>query len=279
MLSRRVRAIVVLVIVIALQWSSLDPALAGGEDTDNGGSTSVTSPEAGSFVGRTRVSGKRVSPSIRGSSRSPSRPGSTSTSDKPRLTKEQWAAFLAMCKQTYSDSGCRELPVSVKLDPAVMIADLDAIARSLVVRLQLPDPTPQIGPDPEVNEWKMVAVGYPLWLWTRGPATVTTTARAYGVSFTLQATWLSTSFDMGDGHRVTCSSTAVYDRSVRPGAESPSCGYRYETSSLPRGNYSVTATTNWRITWRALGQSGSLPGSYSGTRSLPVGELNALVVR
>ena len=202
----------------------------------------------------------------------PSRPTRT-------LTKEQWAAFLAMCKQTYSDSGCRELPVSAKLDPAVMIADLDAIARSLVVRLQLPDPTPQIGPDPEVNEWKMVAVGYPLWLWTRGPATVTTTARAYGVSFTMQATWLSTSFDMGDGHRVTCSSTAVYDRSVRPGAESPSCGYRYETSSLPRGNYSVTATTNWRITWRALGQSGSLPGSYSGTRSLPVGELNALVVR
>lgn len=278
MLMTRKWAIAILLLAL-FHWST--PWGAAADDDADGDQIRISQPSKGTYEGRWNK--QKYRPPTERSPRREGKVGSQGTkplvSDKPRLTKEQWAAFLAMCKQTYSDSGCRELPVSAKLDPAVMIADLDAIARSLVVRLQLPDPTPQIGPDPEVNEWKMAAVGYPLWLWTRGPATVTTTARAYGVSFTMQATWLSTSFDMGDGHRVTCSSTAVYDRSVRPGAESPSCGYRYETSSLPRGNYSVTATTNWRITWRALGQSGSLPGSYSGTRSLPVGELNALVVR
>ena len=47
---------------------------------------------------------------------------------------------------------------------AQRVLDPNAVARELMVRLQLPDPTPQIGPDPEGNEWKMGAVGYPLWL-------------------------------------------------------------------------------------------------------------------
>lgn len=158
-------------------------------------------------------------------------------------------------------------------------ASLSAIARTLIVRLQLPDPTPRFGPDPEVNEWKMAAVGYPLWLWTDGPTTVTSRVRAYGVTFTLRATWRSTTFDMGDGHRVTCTRTRSYPADVEPGTKSPVCGYTYLKSSLPKGNYRVTATTNWRIAWSALGQSGSLPGSHSGSWSLPVGELNALVVR
>ena len=47
--------------------------------------------------------------------------------------------------------------------------DVSAVARSLVVRLHLPDATPVFGPDPDNNEWKMLAVGYPVWLWTEGP--------------------------------------------------------------------------------------------------------------
>lgn len=156
--------------------------------------------------------------------------------------------------------------------------DLAAIARTLVTRVQLPDPTPQIGPDPTVNEWKMAAVGYPLWLWTEGPQTLTSRVQAHGVTFTLRATWVSTTFDMGDGHSVTCTTTRAYTSHVKPGAKSPACGYTYLKSSLPEGSYTVTATTSWQINWSALGQSGSLPGAHAGSRSLPVGELNALVV-
>lgn len=36
--------------------------------------------------------------------------------------------------------------------------------REVLAQLQLPDATPRFGPDPSVNEWKMLAVGFPIWL-------------------------------------------------------------------------------------------------------------------
>ena len=41
-----------------------------------------------------------------------------------------------------------------------------------VARLQLPTIAPGIGPSPNVNQWNMAAVGYPLWLWADGPTHV-----------------------------------------------------------------------------------------------------------
>ncbi|MGV8908404.1 MAG: hypothetical protein ACOH1Y_05430 [Propionicimonas sp.] len=201
--------------------------------------------------------------------------------EQPRLTKAQWTAFLAMCAQTYNDAGCRKTTATPTRKPstAKLIRSLSSVARTLIVGLHLPDPTPRIGPDPTHNEWKMAAVGFPLWLWTDGPTTVSNQVRAYGITFTLRADWQSTTFDMGDGHHLTCTSTPVYPTNITPGTKSPDCGYTYLTSSLPKGNYPVTATTNWRIRWTALGQTGSIPGTHTGTWSLPVGELNALVVR
>ena len=190
-------------------------------------------------------------------------------------------AIEYMCREA-PNGVCTDAPKAAaknKPSPAKLVRSLSAIARTLIVRVQLPDPTPRFGPDPSVNEWKMAAVGYPLWLWTDGPATVSNRVQAYGVTFTLRAMWQSTTFDMGDGHEVTCATTRAYEAATTPGRKSPACGYTYLTSSLPKGDYRVTATTNWRISWSALGQSGSLPGSHSATLSLPVGELNALVVR
>jgi hypothetical protein len=203
---------------------------------------------------------------------------------KPKLTKKQIAAaYYVMCREA-REAGrrCQWVPPKKKGKPSPptrMAPDLSAIARTLLTRIQLPDPTPQFGPDPSVNEWKMVAVGYPLWLWTAGPRTVTDRVRAYGVTFTLRAAWTSSRFDMGDGHSVSCTETKAYSKSVKPGTASPVCGYTYATSSLPKGSYTVRATTNWRVSWSALGVSGTLPASFTGTRSLPVGELDALVVK
>ena len=193
----------------------------------------------------------------------------------------QLAAIEAMCREAPGGVCTDEPPTNgnSKLSRARLVGTLSQTARSLIVKLQLPDPTPRFGPDPSVNEWKMAAVGYPLWLWTDGPTTLTSRARAYGITFTLRADWQSTTFDMGDGHQVTCTRTAVYPATTKPGRKSPTCGYTYLASSLPKGNYTVTATTNWRISWSALGQSGTVPGNHTGQWSLPVGELNALVVK
>ena len=158
-------------------------------------------------------------------------------------------------------------------------ATAEALARRIVVRLQLPTPTPQFGPDPSANEWDMAAVGYPLWLWTEGPETVRSSVSAYGLTFTLTARYRSPTVEMGDGKTVRCTDTTAYRSSVRPGTESPTCGYTYLQAARGDGDYTVTATTHWDIAWSVAGFSGTLPGTHRADRDLPVGELQAIVVR
>jgi len=158
-------------------------------------------------------------------------------------------------------------------------ATAEQLARRIVVRLQLPTPTPQFGPDPSANEWDMAAVGFPLWLWTEGPRTVTSTESGYGLTFTLRAHYRHTVFDMGDGHTRRCTATTPYRSGVRPGASSPTCGYTYLDAARGDGTYTVTATTHWDIDWSVAGFSGTLPGTHEASRELPVGELQAIVVR
>lgn len=167
-------------------------------------------------------------------------------------------------------------------DDSVPPLDLDQptarqISRQLIVRLQLPRPTPQFGPDPSDNEWNMAAVGYPLWLWTEGPRTVTQTTSAHGHTFTLRARYRSTTFEMGDGNTKRCANTSAYRPRTTPGEASPTCGYTY--LNAPRGgSYTVTATTHWEVDWSVAGFSGTLPGTHSASRRLAVGELQAIVV-
>lgn len=267
------RLVVGLAAAICLTLGGGPTAIASPADGTDG--TSVTDNGTGGFTGQARWTERNSS------KKDVHSPGGESrgNSPEPKLTAEQWRAFIGACRRMNQAFSCTTPTESTKPSRAHLMLDLSAMARTLIVRLQLPDPTPQFGPDPEANEWKMAAVGYPLWLWTDGPRTVTSRVRAYGITFTLRATWLSTTFDMGDGHTVTCTATRAYPRTARPGTASPDCGYTYEKASLPKGSYTVTATTNWRIGWSALGASGSLPGSYTATRALAVGELNALVVR
>lgn len=151
------------------------------------------------------------------------------------------------------------------------------LARHLVVRLQLPKPTPQFGPDPSDNEWNMIAVGYPLWLWTDGPTMVTATESAYGYTFTLRAHYRSTTFELGDGTTTRCTDTTRYRRTTKPGTASPTCGHTYLKAARD-GTYTVSATTHWDVDWSVAGFSGTLPGTHSASRELRVGELQAIVV-
>jgi len=155
-------------------------------------------------------------------------------------------------------------------------ADLPAIARTLAVQLKLPPATPQFGPDPTNNEWKMLAVGFPIWLWTEGPRAKSTVATATGLTFRLSAELRSTTFAMGDGKTITCAAMTPYRSSVKPGTPSPTCGYAYSKPSLPTGRYTVTATAQWQVNWSVEGFTGSFPVSYSDSASLPIGELQAL---
>ncbi len=153
------------------------------------------------------------------------------------------------------------------------------VAQRAIARLRLLAPTPSVGPPPSINRWKMAAVGYPLWLWVDGttdPVPVTDSDGPLSVS--LDARITSITFTMGDGHTVSCAGTGTrWTKAVAAGKPSPTCGYTYTKPSLPKGNYTVTATTHWAVDWNINGTTGTLPYVQNATTTVPVGELQVLV--
>lgn len=139
---------------------------------------------------------------------------------------------------------------------------------------------PTVGPPPELNKWKMAAVGYPLWIWAEGnldPAPVSRSVS--GLSVSLDANLSKITYDMGDGTKVTCAGpgTLWVKGKIAPGTPSPDCGHTYIKPSLPSGSYTITATTHWAVAWTAGGQSGTIPFTQTSTTALPVGEIQTLV--
>lgn len=163
--------------------------------------------------------------------------------------------------------------------PAPPPVDPAAVAREAAMRMHLPESRAKVGPDPSINEWNMAAVGYPLWLWTDSPGQQQQAMTEQGITLELAARRTKTVFSMGDGGSRTCTTTRRWSRSVKPGSESPVCGYTYQKPSLPKGKYQVAATEHWEVTWTALGQSGVVQVEQPGpATALPVGELQALNV-
>jgi hypothetical protein len=85
-------------------------------------------------------------------------------------------------------------------------------------------------------------------------------------------------FEMGDGTTVACQGPGQkWGPEVAAGARSPSCGHTYTQPSLPKGDYTVTATTTWSVAWNVTGQTGVIPFVQSASTALPVGELQVLM--
>lgn len=155
----------------------------------------------------------------------------------------------------------------------------EVIGRTAAMMMNLPVPTPAIGPSPDINPWKMAAVGYPLWLSVAGGATQNGATTLAGQPVQLRAVRDHVTFTMGDGNSVTCRTATPWSNTVAPGAESPDCGYRYQKRSLPRSRYTVTATAAWSITWTVAGRSGVVHVDKTASTTLRVGEVRSVLVR
>lgn len=139
--------------------------------------------------------------------------------------------------------------------------------------------TPQPGPD------SVGIVGMPVWMWamdpgphTFGPATAS--ASAGGITVTATARVHQISWDMGDGSEVVCRTAGTPYRPRFGDRQSPDCGYRYEQTSghQPNGQFIVTATSDWVITWRGAGQSGTVRlNGLVRSAQITVGEAQVLV--
>jgi len=164
--------------------------------------------------------------------------------------------------------------------PAITPAEL---ARSAYHNLDLAAPRIVLSPAGQQ------LVNLPTWLAITGwasstatagvPATVTTAA----VSVTATATPQSVVWSTGDGVTVTCDGPGtVFHAGDDPSSASPTCGHTYRTSSADQAGaaFSVTATVHWSVSWSGVGQGGTFPDlTTTATARVPVAESQALTTR
>jgi len=125
----------------------------------------------------------------------------------------------------------------------------------------------------------------PVWLWDQGPdkhtwGPATASATAGGITVTATAKVNQVIWDMGNGTKVTCKNAGTPYKASYGKTKSPDCGYVYTKSSSnePGAKYTVTASSDWVITWEGAGQTGTI--RLNGlTRSvhIAIGEAQVLV--
>jgi len=142
-----------------------------------------------------------------------------------------------------------------------------------------------IGIVPEPGPGSVGIVGMPVWMWAAnpGPGTtgpVTASASAGGITVTATARISTITWDMGDGSTVVCRGAGTPYNARYGRAQSPDCGHVYTTSSSgkPGDTFTVTATSDWVITWAGAGQTGTIRlGGLTESAQIAVGEVQVLV--
>ncbi len=170
--------------------------------------------------------------------------------------------------------------------PAPPPPDPAQIAQEAAGKMTAPDPVVHLGPNAD-----QLAVKIPVWLWIDKPQPLSLTVAVRGLSVTVTAKLVSTTWSMGEGNTsggstVTCPGAGTPPPAGADRTVVPACGYTYTWKSLPErtggtGTYEVTATTNWQVTWTASdGTSGTLPAPLTPatTEQVAIGEWRAVLV-
>jgi hypothetical protein len=142
-----------------------------------------------------------------------------------------------------------------------------------------------VGITPEPGRDSVGIVGMPVWLWvqapdaqTYGPATAS--ASAGGITVIATARVQQITWDMGDGDQVVCQTPGTPYQPSYGDQASPDCGHLYTESSAgqPGGRYTVTATSDWVVTWQGAGQEGTIElDGLASSVQITVGEGQVLV--
>jgi hypothetical protein len=147
------------------------------------------------------------------------------------------------------------------------------LAAQAAAELRLTNPAIDSSPDPGKPE----LLGVPLWVWAGSsswsPQSATATAGI--ISVTATAAPVSVLWSFGDGSSITCEGPGtVYSPSDGASASSPTCGHTYTTA----GQFTLTATVTWNVTWAGDGQAGVIPGlTTTSTEPITVEQSNAVV--
>ncbi|XXM93150.1 hypothetical protein WM457_02986 (plasmid) [Clavibacter nebraskensis] len=127
-------------------------------------------------------------------------------------------------------------------------------------------------------------VGIPVWLWVNNPAPLsygpyTETGTLGGTTVTATAKVSSVTWKSGDGQSVTCGTGTPFNLAAMKdqlAQDSPTCGFRFQKTS-GSGEFTVTATSHWTVTWTGGGTSGQIAvRDTSSSANVRVGELQSV---
>jgi hypothetical protein len=143
----------------------------------------------------------------------------------------------------------------------------------------------EIGIAPKPGADSVGLVGMPVWMWARNPddhtvGPLTASASAGGITITATAKLLRVTWDMGDGSQVVCDTAGTPYNPSFGREKSPDCGHVYMKSSSdqPDRRFTVTATSDWVITWSGAGQTGTIRlGGLTRSTQITIGEAQVLV--
>lgn len=171
----------------------------------------------------------------------------------------------------------RWLPDAPELPPP----DPEILARRALASITVSPVT--IGSVPQstsTNPEAMGIVGFPVWLWADPAGARSQSASASERGFTVQitASLERVSWDLGDGGPpVTCKGIGVpFTGTVLMADSRPPCGR--ESGYQRQGEYTVTATAFWAVSWSGIGRSGVIPLELTSQETVRVGELQVVNV-
>ncbi|MFL1376781.1 hypothetical protein [Nocardiopsis protaetiae] len=170
---------------------------------------------------------------------------------------------------------------SIPAPAAPVFVDPRTVAEQARATMTLPSPNPTASPGFDAD----TVVGFPVWLWA-DPASwepVSATAEVSAGSVTVTATPDRATWHLGDGTTLTCEGPGTVHDPDRhdPISPSPDCGHTYTRASHrePGGEFPVTTTVVWTVTWSTTtGDGGTLdPLTTTARRAFTVREVHALV--
>jgi hypothetical protein len=136
----------------------------------------------------------------------------------------------------------------------------------------------KIGSAPSVTPGSVGLIGLPTWLWVQDPSATTygpnrKSATQNGITITAVGRVDKLVWTMGNGDALTCRGPGTPYAESFGFSPSPDCGYRY---SEP-GEYDITATAWWTVSWTAsTGESGSVPLRVGSRGHLVIGEVQVI---
>ncbi|MFY1697196.1 hypothetical protein [Solwaraspora sp. WMMA2101] len=172
---------------------------------------------------------------------------------QPPGGREGWTAYQISCvagQVSLEPEWLENPPPGYEAPP-----DPAELRRRAYARIDFERPALHTAPDPDQAPG---LVGLPVWVWSErteaawGP--LDESERDRDVSVVVRAEVSGVTIDMGNGDSVECAPGDLFD-AYQPGVDDPldpSCGY------LPGyrapGQYAVTATVTWNVTWTINGE-------------------------